>query len=65
MFALIDKEPSLIQEIENSLHDEGLGNNLFYLREDGKHYGIFDRYVVDTTGYFITLTDLMKERLFI
>ena len=29
LFTLIDKEPSLIQEIESSLREEGLGNNLF------------------------------------
>ncbi|MFK2826632.1 YARHG domain-containing protein [Bacillus sp. B190/17] len=55
LFALIDKEPSLVQEIEDSLRNEGLSNHLFYLREDGKHYGIFDRHVVDTPGYFIKL----------
>lgn len=60
LFALMDKEPSLIQDIENSLHNEGLGNDLFYLREDGNHYGIFNRYVVDTPGYFITLDDASK-----
>lgn len=60
LFALIDKEPSLIQYIENSLHEEGLGNNLFYVREDGKHYGIFTRYVIDTISYFITLTDSVE-----
>ncbi len=57
LIALIDKEPSLIQDIENSLNEEELGNNLFSLREDGKHYGLFDRYVVDTLGYFITFND--------
>jgi membrane-associated protein TcaA len=57
LFVLIDKNPSLIQEIENSLHEEELGNNLFSLREDGKHYGLFDRYVVDTLGYFITFNN--------
>ena len=57
LFALLDKEPSLIQDIENSLNDEGLGNNLFSLREEGKHFGLFDRYVVDTPGYFIALDD--------
>ena len=57
LIALIDKEPSLIQGIEDSLHEEELGNNLFSLREDGKHYGLFDRYVVDTLGYFITFND--------
>lgn len=61
LFTLIDKEPSLIQEIESSLREEGLGNNLFFLREDGKHYGIFDRHIVDTTGYFITLEDAGEE----
>jgi membrane-associated protein TcaA len=61
LFALIDKEASLIQDIENSLREEGLGNNLFFLREDGKHYGIFDRHVVDTPGYFITLDDTSEE----
>ncbi len=57
LIALIDKEPSLIQDIENSLNEEELGNNLFSLREEGKHFGIFDRYVVDTLGYFITFND--------
>ncbi|RJS60615.1 YARHG domain-containing protein [Bacillus sp. PK3_68] len=57
---LIDKEPSLVQDIEESLHNEGLGSNLFYLREDGKHYGLFKRYVVDTPGYFIH-TDSTSE----
>ncbi|HWL24670.1 MAG TPA: YARHG domain-containing protein [Ureibacillus sp.] len=61
LFTLIDKEPSSIQEIESSLREEGLGNNLFFLREDGKHYGIFTRHVVDTTGYFITLEDAGEE----
>ncbi|MGO4888809.1 YARHG domain-containing protein [Anaerobacillus sp. MEB173] len=55
LFALIDKEPSLIQEIENSLKDEGLGNHLFFIRKDGRHYGTFQRYNVDTPGYFINI----------
>ena len=59
LIALIDKEPSLIQGIEDSLYEEELGNNLFSLREDGKHYGLFDRYVVDTLGYFITFMILV------
>ena len=32
LFTLIDIEPSLIQEIESSLREEGLGNNLFFLQ---------------------------------
>lgn len=57
LFALLDEEPSLIQDIENSLRDEKLGANMFFLRENGKHFGYFDRYVVDTLGYFITIGD--------
>lgn len=57
LFSLLDEEPSLIQDIENSLRDEKLGANMFFLREDGKHFGHFDRYVVDTLGYFITIED--------
>lgn len=47
----------MIQDIEDSLKDEKLGVDMFFLREDGKHFGYFDRYVVDTLGYFITVDD--------
>ncbi|WP_338470883.1 YARHG domain-containing protein [Niallia sp. XMNu-256] len=57
LFSLIDNQPSLIQDIEDSLREEELGNNLFSIRMDGKHFGIFDRYVIDTLGYFITFND--------
>ncbi|WP_203363357.1 YARHG domain-containing protein [Bacillus sp. REN10] len=53
LFALIDKEPSLIEDVKDSLHDEGFGKQPFYLRENGKHFGIFTNYVIDTPGYFI------------
>lgn len=57
LFELIDQEPSLIQDIESSLHNKGLGSNLFLLRKDGKHYGIFQRFTIDTTGYFIKINN--------
>ncbi|WP_338751812.1 YARHG domain-containing protein [Bacillus sp. FJAT-52991] len=56
LFALIDKEPSLIEDIKDSLHNDGLGNQPFYLRENGKHFGIFTNYVIDTPGYFIKVS---------
>ncbi|MGM7634633.1 YARHG domain-containing protein [Bacillus sp. Hm123] len=55
LFALIDKEPSLIEDIKNSLHNEGLGNQSFYLRENGKHFMIFTKYAIDTSGYFVNV----------
>lgn len=55
LFALIDKNPSLIQEIEASLRNESLANKSFYLRTDGKHFGLFNRNVIDTPGYFISV----------
>lgn len=57
LFALIDKEPSLIQDIERTLRKEELEESLFSLRTEGKHYGLFNRYIVDAHGYFITVKD--------
>lgn len=57
LFALLDEEPSLIDDIKNSLQDEKLGANMFFLKKDGKRFGLFDKYTVDTKGYFITIDD--------
>ncbi|MED3563810.1 TcaA second domain-containing protein, partial [Bacillus xiapuensis] len=61
LFTLIDREPSIMQEIENSLLDEGLGNHLFFLREEGNQFGLFHRYVIDTPSYFISINHTGEE----
>ena len=57
LFTLLDNEPSLLQDIDYSLRENEIDQNLFYLRKDGKYYGIFDRYVIDTPAFYFTIDD--------
>lgn len=57
LFALIDSEPSILQEILDDL-DSRSTSGLFYIDQDGKQYGIFDRYVIATNAYYMHLYDL-------
>ncbi|MGN1385559.1 MAG: YARHG domain-containing protein [Bacillus sp. (in: firmicutes)] len=56
LFALLDEQPSLTKDIETSLNNESLGNQPFFVNTNGKHFGIFDRYVIDTTGYYLSVS---------
>lgn len=56
LFALLDEQPSLIKDIETSLNNESLGSQTFFVNTNGKHFGIFNRYVIDTTGYYLDIS---------
>jgi len=61
LFTLIDNEPSIVQDIIDDLHNYGPNVGLFSLQKDGKHFGIFDRYVIGAEGYFLLLTNTSSE----
>lgn len=61
LFALIDSEPSILQEITEGLEDT-FYDGIFSLQKDGKHYGIFDRYVIRAKGYFLLLSDTAENK---
>lgn len=62
LLALIDNEPSIVDEMTEQLGNVGYNNSgLFSVKKDGKHYGIFDRYVIDTQGYFLLLSSTSSE----
>lgn len=61
LFELMDKNPSLYQEIESSLNNESLTNDLFTVRQDGKVYGLFPKYVIDSTGYVIEVKTVGEQ----
>lgn len=62
LFALIDNEPSIVQEMTDQLDNYGYGTGLFTLAKEGKHYGIFDRYVISAEGYFLVLSNTSDEK---
>ncbi|MGG3449148.1 YARHG domain-containing protein [Domibacillus aminovorans] len=55
LFALLDKNPSLLSEIERSLSNESLDSPLFTVKQEGKKYGIIHQHVIDTPGNFLTV----------
>lgn len=55
LFALIDSEQSIVHDMINNLQYKNEGE--FSLREDGKHFGIFNRYVIEPQSYYISLTN--------
>lgn len=63
LFELIDKNPSLYQEIESSLKNESLTSDLFTIRQDGKAYGLFSKYVIEPTGYIIEVQTVGEKTM--
>ena len=61
LFTLLDAQPSLLKEIEASLKDESLANKLFFVNKNGKHFGIFDRYVIDTKDYYLSVSSTEEK----
>lgn len=61
MFALFESEPSIMDEMIHNLHNK---HNLgaFSMKQSGKHYGIFDRYVMDTEGYYLKVKNLYDKK---
>lgn len=55
LFSLMDKNPSLIEDIELGLKKEALGEELFFTRKNGSKLLLFDQYVIDTNGYYVAL----------
>lgn len=55
LFALLDKNPSLLSEIERSLANESLDSPLFTVIQEGTKYGIIKQHVIDTPGNFLTV----------
>lgn len=63
LFELIEKSPSVYQDIENSLTKESLADEFFTVRQDGKVYGLFSKYVIDPIGYVIEIQTVGEETL--
>lgn len=61
MFTLFESEPSLVDEMIHNLQSK---HNLgaFSMKQSGKHYGIFDRYVIDTEGYYLKVKNLFDKK---
>ncbi|MFD1705974.1 YARHG domain-containing protein [Siminovitchia sediminis] len=55
LFLLIDKNPSLLEDIELSLENEALGDEIFFTRKNGTKFLFFDQYVIDTKSYYAVL----------
>ncbi|PIC63481.1 hypothetical protein CSV79_11420 [Sporosarcina sp. P13] len=51
LLTLIEKNPSLVQTIENSLKEQSDG--MFTMRAFGKRLGLFPRYTINPTGYIV------------
>lgn len=56
LFTLLDSKPSILQEIIQDLNHFNIAGT-FTLETDGKHFGIFDRYIVSANTYFLQLSD--------
>lgn len=57
LFTLIDNEPSIVQEITDGLDADAYDTAIFTLEKDGKHFGIYDRYIIQAQGYFLMLSN--------
>lgn len=53
LFKLLDQNPSVFQEIKDSLSNDSLTNGLFTIQSKGKAYGIVPRYVIEPSEYLI------------
>lgn len=62
LFALIESEKSIVYEMVDWRSDYDNDSRSFSLKQDGKHYGIFDRYVINTQGYYLILSNISDEK---
>lgn len=59
LFVLIDNERSIVHDMIDKLSDYNV--TPFSLKKDGKHYGIFDRYVISAQDYYLVLSNVSNE----
>lgn len=53
LFALLDQNPSMLSDIEQSLSEGSLASPLFSIKPAGKKFGVINQYAVDTPGNFL------------
>lgn len=56
LFELLDQNPSMFEEIQDSLSNDSLTNGLFTIHQKGKVFGIFPRHVIEPSGYLVEVT---------
>ncbi|MDV6378187.1 YARHG domain-containing protein [Sporosarcina sp. GW1-11] len=61
LLALIEKNPSTVQTIENNLMEQNKG--MFSMRASGKRLGLFPLYTINPTGYIVEVESIGDETI--
>ena len=60
LLALVEKNPSIVQVVENNLHEEA-EDSTFSIRAAGKRFGFFPRYTINPAGYIVKIKSIGEE----